>query len=454
MKHLKTQILNGLRDYYKSEHDASLDNKNLYRFLGYWIHTISIIYMDRIEGTSIIGLESSNIEIANDLTGFMELAGTDEKWNKTIISGNLLKSQEINKIQLPTKNIFNRIFQYAPSIIIDYRLSYYEVLKKIISGFFPLKSKWFKCVPVFSVDMRQRLVLESYLLKAGIDKRMANIFSMSVPRIYIEGFDYYSDLYGGVCSKTKHIITSYSHFHSADFLYISLFFKDLKITIIEHGLESLNYNNGTFDFEYDICDEFYGNSNNRLHLSKYSKINKRKFEKLYTKKNNYKSNVCLIVNVTMPKYLLDFRSMPNTHDFKDYMLEVNKTTSVLDVHFDVMMKNYPTNQGWTDAELSTFGNWNYTKLNLKNIIKKSNIICVTYPGSLFFDCILNNLRTILVWDYNKYSLKDTEFQKILIDEKILFASSIQLEIYIKDSELLNFGIINPKLKKFVSENYQ
>ena len=86
MKRLKLQILNGLSDYYKAEHDVSLDNKNLNRFLGYWIHTISIIYMDRIEGTSIIGSKSDDIEIANDLIGFMKLAGTDKKWNKTILN--------------------------------------------------------------------------------------------------------------------------------------------------------------------------------------------------------------------------------------------------------------------------------------------------------------------------------------------------------------------------------
>tara|TARA_Y100000991_G_C21966963_1_gene347359 strand:- start:857 stop:2215 length:1359 start_codon:yes stop_codon:yes gene_type:complete len=451
VNHLELKILNALRNYYKAEHKISLDNKSLKRFLGYWIHTVCIIYKDRIKGIDFRE-SKSYVEVANSLKDFVELSGTNNKWNKSIISGSILKSRDIKKSTIQSRNILNRIFKISHKIIMDARLNYFDLIKIIISGFIPLKSKWFKSVPIFSVTNSKRSILESYMLKEGIEKRAANYLCLSIPRVYIEGFDYYYNLYGGLNSSKKHIITSYSHFYSIDFLYIALFFNQLKITVIEHGTESLNCKNGTFDFEYNICDEFIGISESKLVLPKFSKLSKRKFERLFQDTSNT-SNRCVIINVNMPKYLTDLRSMPNAHDFKDYMRTVNKTACVLDSFFQVVMKHYFSNLGWTDKELAGFGNFKSTSMTVKKIIKQSKLVCVTYPGSLFFDCLLNKLRVILVWNYNKYALADIDLQNILIDEKILFFSSIELKNHIATQGVNNLGIQNLKLKKFVSKKY-
>ena len=53
---------------------------------------------------------------------------------------------------------------------------------------------------------------------------------------------------------------------------VFLAYDNLKITIIEHGTESLNMTNGTYDFEYSICDEYFGKCISKLNQPKFLKL--------------------------------------------------------------------------------------------------------------------------------------------------------------------------------------
>lgn len=424
------------------------------RLLGYWLSSTKIIFEDRSSKFSS-KIIIRDFLVPYDLTEFMKLAGTSKKWNDKILS---VKNVQINNIILKSQinqksskiHFFKVLYNFSSKFIFDLKLKKSEIFRYILKGFIPIKSKWIRTEKKIIPSKKLRKELFNHLIENEIQEDFAKFLSLTMPLVYLEGFDFFYNFFNK--KKPLNLVTSYSHFYSTEFQFMMSINKNTFLTIYEHGTESLNKINKTYNYEYSICNIFYGTS--RLKEKLFSNYFFK--AKTYPKYRLSKSFVekCLVVNVTMPKYLTDIRSMPSSLDFKDYMESVNQYSKCLSLFYHVNHKNYPKKEGWSADELKMFGLYGEEKRNLKKSMKDYSLIVVTYPGSLFFDILIQNLKIILCWDYEKYPLSDYELEQQLILNNILFKTPKELNNYFLENNFKDIGNTNNEFKNFLIENYK
>ena len=363
--------------------------------------------------------------------------------NKIDFKKSLLKFSKVFKNSVLNFSLKDRIFFQ------DFSLS-----KKIILDIF-LKKKFFN----FSYNYKeiqldnnennnhirdlffQRFKKTGHVFDDFLIKHMYYCF----PKVYLENYallDHESKKLNWP-SKPKFILTSYGHYFNEMFkIYCAeKISKNSKLFIFQHGEGGIYANNDFFNIGFDkvLCDNFFT----------WGKLVKKKTRRFfYTKKGSIKNKKFFFLpNNKILLVCYGFQESLRSHANLFSFAKINKIIFKNIINFSASCK--PSNilnshiKTLDMTENKTFDEALKVKLTklklldsrkkLQNIINNYNVIVHFYLSTPFFESLLFNRPTILIFNQNIQLKYDENFKKIikkLFKNKIFFSSSKKAALFL------------------------
>lgn len=451
LKSYKSFVLTELSKYFNNIHGVNYPIKFWDILIGHWLMQFLTVALDRWKMVKIVSERYKDMETiflkSNDEDFVPENPShafnlyIDDEWNhhffKLIINRfNNLRVKQCNYNLSCNLHIKKRKFNYKlifikylkeyllKNRINNYKYEYdnsinFNVLYKLSSNIKLYNHKYKCCI---EEPVKKTIPRKSFKFTSNYESNKYDDYQSMISEIIIEFIPFcYIEKYKVKNERINSdgIISYKKHFYDEQFKrkIAENFIRNKKILIFGHGSAPHQLYNSGYDYESSISDVLLVSGSGKVH-SKNHIISGRINSEL--KLNKFKSNgQCTVVQVGMPRYAWELRSMAQSSQIIDYLNDQFKFYENLskEVTDKTKIKLYPRDYGWNIKErlIASFDNVKFSKFNISKEAKKSRLLVYTYSASSYIESLIANVPTVLFWDKSTWAFAEniqSDFNKL------------------------------------------
>jgi len=461
LQDLNDSIISDIATVLNNIHKVDKSKRYWEMVVGYWLNVYTSVLYDRwctvhkllethdADEIDVCGFISNDLS-SNSIEDFVGNVLEDE-WNESIYllileylkseeyfferydSGTLNKGSNKFTIRYCVREALNWLSSLAGRKDDVFLVATYmpdSIVSKIYLKLGQLPRYWFDGhIPAFhyNKEMRQWSI-EKKAIRTEFENFALSLLPHLMPRSFLEG---YEPCHKKIVTRRwptnpKAIFTSSKHFNSEIFLYWAANKKEKGARLItgEHGGFGVGKFNGAVSYQMKITDHFISTGWIERSVVTTPVGN---FRLAGRKCINNNSGYALMVNVAMPRYSFDLRSMIVAGQMLDYFDDQFDFVSTLPSYIrdNLVVRLYPEDYGWRQSE-----RWHdrFPRVAIDNMtndiwesIKHSRVVVCTYNATVYIDCISANIPVIIFWDPECWEVND--------DAKQIFSELEKVGVY-------------------------